>query len=214
MPGNYDLDTKIEALDLLHRHDGDFQQVKSRLNIPIKTLAGWHMEEDKLRLMYEKRQLQQLADIRRELYESVCVFYLDITKKIMSGEHHGNTFREYKNSLSALLDRSLLLEKSFKGPGPNPQMKTEQLNQITNVYDNHLQTASLRTVENPEEPKPLKRSSQWQAPGEIEIGSVRHLESGTPETPTLPAGSRFQSDEKPELPRSGKRRQRLKRWRP
>ena len=213
MSGNYDLDTKIEALDLLHRHDGDFQLVKSRLNIPIKTLAGWHMEEDKLRLLYEERQLQELADIRRELYETVCVFYHDIIKKIMSGEHHGNTFREYKNSLSALLDRSLQLEKSFVGPKANPKVATEQLNQITNDYDNHLQAAPRLTDENPEEPKPVQSSSQWQAPGEIEIGPVRHLENARPKTLTLPAGRPLLSKEQPDLPRSGKRRQRHKRRR-
>ena len=61
MQASYTLDTKIEALNLLDLHDGDFQLVRSLIEIPLKTLRGWRTDQDKLRRRYEDRQYCHFA---------------------------------------------------------------------------------------------------------------------------------------------------------
>ena len=60
MPANYNLDTKIEALNLLDQHDGDLHLVKDRLG----TLRGWRTDQDKA----EDRQYRHFANIKLTPY--------------------------------------------------------------------------------------------------------------------------------------------------
>ncbi|MCY4539983.1 MAG: hypothetical protein OXE52_17345, partial [Chloroflexi bacterium] len=87
MQASYTLDTKIEALNLLDRHDGDFQLVRSLLEIPLKTLRGWRADEDKFRRIYEDRQYRHFANIKLELLKDMFETSRDIMKKIKSGDH-------------------------------------------------------------------------------------------------------------------------------
>ncbi|MCY4071845.1 MAG: hypothetical protein OXG60_11155, partial [Chloroflexi bacterium] len=67
MQAAYTLDTRIEALNLLNRLDGDFQRVKERLKIPLKTLRGWRASEWELRRRFENREYRHFANIKLEL---------------------------------------------------------------------------------------------------------------------------------------------------
>ena len=89
MQASYTLDTKIEALNLLDRHDGDFHRVRPLLEIPLKTLRGWRVDQDKLRRRYEDRQYRHFANIKLELLKDMFETSRDIMKKIKSGDHEG-----------------------------------------------------------------------------------------------------------------------------
>ena len=81
MPPKYNLDTKIEALNLLDQHDGDFHLVKAQLNIPVKTLRGWRSDQDNLRLQYDDRQYRHNANRKLELINDMYESAGDIMKK-------------------------------------------------------------------------------------------------------------------------------------
>ena len=67
MPTTHTRNTKIEALNLLNLHDGDFNLVKSRLKIPLNTLRRWPADENNPRLQYNSGQYHHFACIKLEL---------------------------------------------------------------------------------------------------------------------------------------------------
>ena len=87
MPATYTLDMKIEALNLLDQHDGDFRLVTSRLGVPVKTLRGWLADQDKHRRRFEDRLCRRFANIKLELLKDIYETSRDIMKKIRSGDH-------------------------------------------------------------------------------------------------------------------------------
>ena len=89
MPTKYSLDTKIEALNLLDQLDGDFHLVKSRLDIPLKTIRGWRSSEEELRQRFEDRQYRHFANLKLTLLKDMLETSCDIMKTIKSGENEG-----------------------------------------------------------------------------------------------------------------------------
>ena len=130
MQASYTLDTKIDALNLLDLHDGDFQLVRSLLEIPLKTLRGWRVDQDKLRRRYEDRQYRYFANLKLELLKDMFETSRDIMKKIKSGEHEGSAVSKLAYALSTLLNQANQLEDSFEDLPPNPQPEAEEPNCI------------------------------------------------------------------------------------
>ncbi len=213
MQASYTLDTKIEALNLLDRHDGDFQLVRSLIEIPLKTLRGWRVDQDKLRRRYEDRQYRCFANIKLELLKDMFETSRDIMKKIKSGDHEGSTASQLVYALSTLLNQANQLEESFEDLPPNPQNPEELPNRIEIVYDDNPQDAPPKATELPQQPRPPQSLGLRAALEQIGIRSNQDPESPPPDalTPLM---------ERPRLkisgansPRSGKKRKAAKKHR-
>lgn len=207
MPANYSLDRKIEALNLLDQHDGDFHLVKSRLKIPLKTLRGWRADEDALRHKYEDRQYRHFANIKLELLKDMFESCRDIMKRIKTGDHEGIAVSQLAYTLSTLISHSKQLEEAFEDLAPNPQKGTERANRIEYVYNDKVQDAPPWTERNPEKPRSLQSVGLREALGQIGIGQNRHSESRPPRTQTLLVDRPQLPDGEPDLARSGIDRQ-------
>ena len=68
MTRKYSLDTKIDALNQIDRHDGDVALVSDVLEIPERTLRGWQGVEDELRSKHRKRQQRQRDRLTVDLH--------------------------------------------------------------------------------------------------------------------------------------------------
>ena len=135
MLASYTLDTKIEALNLLDRHDGDFNLVKSILEIPLKTLRAWRADHVKLRNRYDDRQYRYFATIKLELLQDMWETSRDIMKKIKSGAHDGVPLSKLVYTLNTLLNHANKLEDNFEDLTPEGQNEAEQPNRIRYVYE-------------------------------------------------------------------------------
>ncbi|MCY4540439.1 MAG: hypothetical protein OXE52_19645 [Chloroflexi bacterium] len=205
MQASYTLDTKIEALNLLDLHDGDFQLVRSLLEIPLKTLRGWRTNEDKLRRRFEDRQYRHFANIKLELLKDMFETSRDIMKKIKSGDHEGSTASQLVYALSTLLNQANQLEDSFEDLPPNPQNPEEVPNRIEIVYDDQAQDAPPEAAADPQQPRPPQSVGLRAALEQIGIGSNQDPESLPPGALTLLMDRLHLQNSAANSPRSGKK---------
>ena len=180
MQASYTLDTKIEALNLLDQHDGDFRRVRPLLEIPLKTLRGWRVDQDKLRRRYEDRQYRHFANLKLELLKDMFETSRDIMKKIKSGEHEGSAVSQLAYALSTLLNQANQLEDSFEDLPPDPQNKEGEPNRIRYAYDDNPQHDPPEAVELPQQPRPPQSVGVRAALERIGIGTNQHPESPPP----------------------------------
>ena len=206
MQASYTLDTKIEALNLLDRHDGDFQLVRSLLEIPLKTLRGWRVDQDKLRRRFEDRQYRHFANIKLELLKDMFETSRDIMKKIKSGDHEGSTASQLVYALSTLLNQANQLEDSFEDLPPDPQNPEELPNRIEIVYDHQAQDAPPKATELPQQPRPPQSLGLRAALERIGIGTNQHPESPPPGALTLLMDRPHLQNREAKVARSGKKR--------
>ncbi len=206
MQASYTLDTKIEALNLLDLHDGDFQLVRSLLEIPLKTLRGWRVDQDKLRHRYEDRQYRYFANIKLELLKDMFETSRDIMKKIKSGDHEGSAVSQLAYALSTLLNQANQLEDSFEDLPPNPQNEEGEPNRIGYAYDDNPQDAPPKAAGDPQQPGPLQSVGVRAALERIGIGTNQHPESPPPGALTLLMGRPHLQNSGANSPRSGKKR--------
>ena len=213
MQASYTLDTKIEALNLLDRHDGDFQLVRSLLEIPLKTLRGWRVDQDKLRRRFEDRQYRCFANIKLELLKDMFETSRGIMKKIKSGDHEGSTASQLVYALSTLLNQANQLEESFEDLPPNPQNPEEVPNRIEIVYDDNPQDAPPKATELPQQPRPPQSLGLRAALERIGIGTNQHPESPPPGAQSLLMDRPHLQNREAKVARSGKKRKGLKKRR-
>ena len=215
MLASYTLDRKIEALNLLDRHDGDFNLVKSILEIPLKTLRAWRADQVKLRNRYDDRQYRYFATIKLELLQDMWETSRDIMKKIKSGNHEGIPFSQLVYALNTLLNHANKLEDNFEDLTPEGQSEAEQPNRIRYVYEDEAGDA----------PPPWTAAEPQKSGSRQSVGGVRaaleRMGIGANQDPeSLPLGPQTllpglprldNSESKPA--RSAKRRQKPKRRR-
>lgn len=204
MPPNYTLDQKINALNLLDQHDGDFLRVKAQTGIPVKTLRGWHVDQDNLRQQFDDRQYRYFANIKHELLKDMLESSRDIMKKIKSGDHQGIAVSQLAYTVSTLLNNAKQLEEHYEDLAPDAE---KQRNRIEYVYDNHVQDAPPWATRNPQEPSPLQSPRLRKTLGQIGTRQNRHPEGSPPRTQTLLVGRPQLQNGEPNLARSRKRRQ-------
>ena len=138
MPATYTLDLKIEALNLLDRHDGDFRLVKERLQVPLKTLRGWRSSEQELRSRFNDRQWRYFSNIKLELLTDMLESSRNVMKKIKSGDHEGSTISQLAYLLITLLNHSIQLERNFEDIALEAQSETEETDGMRYVYEDDL----------------------------------------------------------------------------
>ena len=206
MQASYTLDTKIEALNLLDLHDGDFQRVRSLLEIPLKTLRGWRVDQDKLRHRYEDRQYRHFANIKLELLKDMFETSRDIMKKIKSGDHEGSAVSKLAYALSTLLNQANQLEESFEDLPPNPQTEAEALNRIGYAYDDNPQHDLPNSAADPQQPRPPQSLGIRAALEKIGIGTNQHPDSSPPGALTLLMERPHLQNREAKVARSGNKR--------
>ncbi len=189
MLASYTLDTKIEALNLLDRHDGDFNLVKSLLEIPIKTLRGWRADQVKLRHKHEDRQYRYFSTIKLELMQDMWETSRDIMKKIKSGNHEGIPFSQLVYALNTLLNHANKLEDNFEDLTPDQQGETEQPNRIRYVYEDEAGDAPPPWTAGEPQKSGARQSVGLRAALErMGIGANQEPESPPPGAQTLLTG--------------------------
>ncbi len=213
MQASYTLDTKIKALNLLDLHDGDFQLVRSLLEIPLKTLRGWRVDQDKLRHRYEDRQYRHFANIKLELLKDMFETSRDIMKKIKSGDHEGSAVSKLAYALSTLLNQANQLEDSFEDLPPDPQNPEEVPNRIEVVYDHQAQDAPPKAAADPQQPRPPQSLGLRAALERIGIGTNQDPESPPPEAQMLLIDRLHLQNSAINSARSGKKRKAPKKHR-
>ena len=221
MLASYTLDTKIEALNLLDRHDGDFNLVKSILEIPLKTLRAWRADHVKLRNRYDDRQYRYFATIKLELMQDMWETSRDIMKKIKSGAHDGIPLSQLAYTLNTMLHHANKLEDNFEDLTPEGQNEAEQTNRIRYVYEDEAGEAPPPwTGAAPQMPVPPQSVGVRAALQRMAVKANQDPESLPPEVQTLLSGlpNLENSESKParsaKRPKvSGKRRRRPKRRR-
>ena len=206
MPATYTLDNKIEALNLLDRHDGDFRQVQSILKIPLKLLRDWRANQVKLRHKHEDRQYSYFVTIKLELMTDMWETSRDIMKKIKSGNHEGSSLSKLAYVLSTLLHHANKLEDNFEDTTPPQQNEAEQPNRIRYVFEEEGQDAPPPwPAAAPQMPVQPQSGGVRAALQQIGVGANQDPESLPPEVQTLPAGLPHGEDGESKPARSGKR---------
>ena len=206
MQASYTLDTKIEALNLLDLHDGDFQLVRSLLEIPLKTLRGWRVDQDKLRHRFKDRQYRHFANIKLELLKDMFETSRDIMKKIKSGDHEGSAVSKLAYALSTLLNQANQLEDSFEDLPRDPQNPEEALNRIGYAYGDIPQDAPPKVAGDPQQPRPPQSIGLRAALEQIGIGTNQHPESPPPGAPAQLIDRPHLQNREAKVARSGKKR--------
>ena len=213
MQASYTLDTKIDALNLLDQHDGDFQLVRSLLEIPLKTLRGWRADQDKLRHRYEDRQYRHFANIKLELLKDMFETSRDIMKKIKSGDHEGSAVSQLVYALNTLLNQANQLEESFEDLPPNPQTEAEARNRIGYAYDDNPQHDPPKAAEDPQQPRPPQSVGLRAALEQFGNGTNPHPESPSPGAQTQLMDRPHSPNREANLAQSAKNRKASKRRR-
>ena len=213
MQASYTLDTKIEALNLLDLHDGDFRRVRPLLEIPLKTLRGWRVDQDKLRHRYEDRQYRHFANIKLDLLKDMFETSRDIMKKIKSGDHAGSAVSQLVYALNTLLNQANQLEESFEDLPPNPQNEAEEFNRIGYACDDNPPHDPPEAVELPQQPRPPQSLGLRAALERIGIGTNQHPESPPPGALTLLMDRPHLQNREAKVARSGNKRKATKKRR-
>ena len=206
MPATYTLDTKIEALNLLDRHDGDFRLVQSILKIPLKLLRDWRANHVKLRHKHEDRQYRYFNTIKLELMQDMWETSRDIMKKIKSGNHDGAPLRQLVYTLNTLLNHANKLEDNFEDLTPEGQNEAEQTNRIRYVFEEEGQNAPPPwPAAAPQMPVPPQSGGVRAALQRMAVKANQDPESLPPEVQTLLAGLPDLENSESKPARSGKR---------
>jgi uncharacterized protein YigA (DUF484 family) len=209
MSRRYQLDIKIEALNLLDQHDGDFHLVEDLLGIPGKTLENWRAAEDDLRKTYDDRQYRHFANIKLELLKDMFESCRELMKTIKADSHKDSPISQRAYTLTTLLNHASKLEDLFEELDTDAQNE-EQANRIEYVRDDKAQAASRRAASNP---RPLQGVGARAALRQIGIGQNRKPESGPTGTEALMAERAQLPDGAGNLARLGKKRKKTRRHR-
>ena len=206
MMASYTLDNKIEALNLLDRHDGDFDLVQSILKIPLKLLRDWRADQVKLRHKHEDRQYSYFATIKLELMQDMWETSRDIMKKIKSGNHEGSSLSQLTYTLSTLLHHANKLEDNFEDLTPEGQNEAEQQNRIRYVYQDEAGDAPppwpAAAPQNPGSPQSVGLRAALE---QMAIGANQDPESPPPGAQTLLPGLPHIQNSESKPARSAKR---------
>lgn len=211
MPKQYQLDSKIEALNLLDRHDGDLPLVSNLMQIPVKTLRRWRAEEAELRLQFDNRQYRHFANIKLELLNDMFETCRDLMKNIKADNLQQTSVSQRAYTLTTLFNHATQLEDLFEDLEPNPQ--NEGHNRIRFVQDDNLPRATPRPETSPKRPRPLQSTGLRQALGQIGIGADRHPDRRSSPAQALLVDRANLPNGQSNLARSKKQRQTPKRRR-
>ena len=113
MPNHYNLDFKINALNLIDRHDGDVQLAAQSLELAERTLYRWLGDEDSLRQQYRSRQQRRRARLLEDLQVQMLEQSRAILARLDEQTLKEAPLNQLATTLNSLLSHALKLEETI-----------------------------------------------------------------------------------------------------
>ena len=205
MPKRYRLENKIDALNLLDQLDGDLQRVKSRLNIPVKTLQKWSAGEDQLRNQFLGRQDRRFDRLLSDLHLKLLERGLDILDHLTGDALADASATQLAYALNAVVSHAIKLEEIAYQL--DQAAATENQNDSIRVEfasDGQTHPRAPRANGNPEPPSPLQNSRLRTPMGQNRTRqNCNSLPRSGAQSPLLVAGA-HQTNDGPNLARPQK----------
>jgi hypothetical protein len=166
MARRYTLDTKINALNMLDKHDGDLLTVSSKLTIPASTLSQWRKKESDLRHDHRQKLHRQFTRLKAELQ----VKMLDRGMKIiacMDDETLSKApLNQLATALGSLVNHALKLDEVIE----DTDEQTEKVIRIEYFYDGEVQDVPPWTGASEGQPRAVQGSRMRETVGQNGIG--------------------------------------------
>ncbi len=167
MTRKYSLDTKIDALNQIDRHDGDIALVSDVLEIPERTLRGWQGAEGALRGKYRARQKRQrerlTVDLQLGMLERGQAILAEMDDETLAKA----PLNQLASALGTLVSHALKLEEAI---GEFDEEEEEKVIRFEYYYDGAVQEAPPWAGASEGFDRSLQSSGVWEALGQDGIG--------------------------------------------
>ena len=162
MTRKYSLDTKIDALNQIDRHDGDVALVSDVLEIPERTLRGWQGVEDELRRKHRKRQRRQRDRLTVDLHLGMLERGQAILQQMDDETLAKAPLNQLASALGTLVSHALKLEEAID----EIDEQEEQVIRFEYFYDGAVQEVPPWTGASEGFDRSLQSSGVWEALGQ------------------------------------------------
>lgn len=166
MARRYTLDTKINALNMLDKHDGDLLTVSSELTIPASTLSQWRKKESDLRHDHRQKLHRQFARLKAELQVKMLDRGMKIVACMDDETLDKAPLNQLATALGSLVNHALKLDEVVE----DTDEQTEKVIRIEYFYDGEVQDAPPWAEESSESSSPIQDSSVRETLGENRTG--------------------------------------------
>ena len=166
MTRKYSLDTKIEALNQIDRHDGDVALVSDLLEIPERTLRGWQGHEGELRNRHRKRQRRQRDRLAVALQLEMLERSQAILRRMDEETLAKAPLNQLASALGALVSHALKLEEAIE----ELDEPEEKVIRFEYFYDGAVQAAPPWAGASEGFDRSLQSSGLWEALGQDGAG--------------------------------------------
>ncbi len=137
MARRYCLDKKIEALNLIERHDGDTALASDALEIPARTLRVWQRQEATLRQQYNQRQRRRRERLSADLQLALLERSQAILAQMDTERLAKAPLNQLATALGSLVNQALKLEEATSEIDEGE----EQVIRFEYFYDGQVQDA-------------------------------------------------------------------------
>ncbi len=166
MTRKYSLDTKIDALNQIDRHDGDVALVSDLLEIPERTLRGWQGLEGELRNRHRKRQGRQRDRLAVALQLEMLERGQAILRRMDEETLAKAPLNQLASALGALVSHALKLEEAIE----EIDEQEEKVIRFEYFYDGAVQAAPPWAGASEGFDRSLQSSGLWEALGQDGAG--------------------------------------------
>ena len=197
MTRKYSLDTKIDALNQIDRHDGDVALVSDVLEIPERTLRGWQGVEDELRSKHRKRQQRQRDRLTVDLHLGMLERGQAILQQMDDETLAKAPLNQLASALGTLVSHALKLEEAID----EIDEQEEQVIRFEYFYDGAVQEVPPWTGASEGFDRSLQSSGVWEALGQDGAWQDDTAASGAGEAEAVMVAGADPSDGEPGLAR-------------
>lgn len=162
----YSLETKINALDRLDRHDGNFLLISESLGIPERTLERWREREKDLRRRWRQRQKEHLAQLKLDLQVKMLRQAQKILAQMDDETLTDAPLNQLTAALNALANQMLKLEEATD----DSDGQQEYVTRFEYYYDGQAQAAPPWASASVERPSAVQGSRLRPAMGQDGVG--------------------------------------------
>lgn len=174
MTRKYSLDTKIDALNQIDRHDGDVALVGDLMEIPERTLRGWQGLEGELRNRHRRRQRRQRDRLAVALQLEMLERGQEILRRMDEETLAKAPLNQLASALGALVSHALKLEEAIE----EIDEQEEKVIRFEYFYDGAVQAAPPWTGASEGFDRSLQSSGLWEALGQDGAGQDDTVAAG------------------------------------